>query len=56
MAGLLAAAAFAPAAQAEKYTLHGASQFDESHAFTRLMRKFKDVPIRVMGAPIQTQL
>ena len=41
MAGLLAAVAFAPAVQAETYTLHGASQFDESHAFTRLMRKFE---------------
>ncbi len=30
-------------AQAEKITLHGASQFDEKHAFTRLMRKFEEL-------------
>lgn len=30
-------------AQAEKITLHGASQFDERHAFTRLMRKFEQL-------------
>jgi len=31
------------AAQADKITLHGASQFDEKHAFTRLMRKFEQL-------------
>ncbi len=30
-------------AHADKITLHGASQFDESHAFTRLMRKFEEL-------------
>ncbi len=30
-------------AHAEKITLHGASQFDEKHAFTRLMRKFEQL-------------
>lgn len=30
-------------AQADTITLHGASQFDESHAFTRLMRKFESL-------------
>ena len=34
---------FVSAAQAEKYTFHGASQFDEKHAFTRLMRKFEQL-------------
>ena len=34
---------FASAAQADKITLHGASQFDEKHAFTRLMRKFEQL-------------
>jgi TRAP-type C4-dicarboxylate transport system substrate-binding protein len=29
--------------QAADYTFHGASQFDESHAFTRLMRKFEEL-------------
>ena len=28
---------------ADKIVLHGASQFDESHAFTRLMRKFEQL-------------
>jgi TRAP-type C4-dicarboxylate transport system substrate-binding protein len=28
---------------AEKIVLHGASQFDENHAFTRLMRKFEQL-------------
>ena len=40
-AGVLAGAALIPNAYAEKFTLHGASQFDETHAFTRLMRKFE---------------
>ena len=31
------------AAQAEVIKLHGASQFDERHAFTRLMRKFEQL-------------
>ncbi|MDH3451825.1 MAG: TRAP transporter substrate-binding protein [Gammaproteobacteria bacterium] len=42
LAGVFAAA-IGSAAQAEKITLHGASQFDEKHAFTRLMRKFEDL-------------
>ena len=35
--------AMASTAQAETITLHGASQFDEKHAFTRLMRKFEEL-------------
>lgn len=31
------------AAHAQKITLNGASQFDEKHAFTRLMRKFEQL-------------
>jgi len=31
------------AAKADTITLHGASQFDEKHAFTRLMRKFEQL-------------
>jgi TRAP-type C4-dicarboxylate transport system substrate-binding protein len=34
---------FVSVAQADKITLHGASQFDEKHAFTRLMRKFEQL-------------
>lgn len=35
--------AIGSAAQADTITLHGASQFDENHAFTRLMRKFEQL-------------
>jgi len=42
-AGILAATLFAPAAQAETFELHGASQFDETHSYTRLMRKFESL-------------
>ncbi len=35
--------ASASLAQADKIVLHGASQFDERHAFTRLMRKFEQL-------------
>ncbi len=42
-AGLIAGAVLIPNAHAEKITLHGASQFDENHAFTRLMRKFEQL-------------
>ncbi|MFT5448708.1 MAG: TRAP-type C4-dicarboxylate transport system substrate-binding protein [Gammaproteobacteria bacterium] len=42
-AGIFAAALFAPVAQAETITLHGASQFDETHSYTRLMRKFESL-------------
>jgi len=31
------------ASQAADFTFHGASQFDENHAFTRLMRKFEQL-------------
>jgi TRAP-type C4-dicarboxylate transport system substrate-binding protein len=34
---------FVSTAQADKITLHGASQFDERHAFTRLLRKFEQL-------------
>ena len=37
-------------AQAADFTFHGASQFDELHAFTRLMRKFEQlVPLYYTG-------
>jgi len=38
---LAGVAAFSVPAKAADITLHGASQFDENHAFTRLMRKFE---------------
>ena len=34
---------FVSTVQADKFTLHGASQFDEKHAYTRLMRKFEQL-------------
>lgn len=37
------AIALCSTAYADKITLHGASQFDEKHAFTRLMRKFEEL-------------
>jgi TRAP-type C4-dicarboxylate transport system substrate-binding protein len=45
---LIAIAAFTSFAivsvsHADKFTFHGASQFDEKHAFTRLMRKFEQL-------------
>lgn len=43
LAMVFAAFSMASAAQADKITLHGASQFDERHAFTRLMRKFEQL-------------
>ena len=43
LAVVLSSFTFVSAAQADKITLHGASQFDERHAFTRLMRKFEQL-------------
>ncbi len=43
LAGTFAGVTMISVAQAEKITLHGASQFDENHAFTRLMRKFEQL-------------
>ncbi len=40
-AGVVAGAMSVASVQADTITLHGASQFDETHAFTRLMRKFE---------------
>jgi len=42
-ASLLAGALSIGASQAADIELHGASQFDENHAFTRLMRKFEQL-------------
>jgi TRAP-type C4-dicarboxylate transport system substrate-binding protein len=39
--GTLASALFVLPANADTITLHGASQFDESHSYTRMMRKFE---------------
>lgn len=41
--GVIAGFMSVPATQAADFTFHGASQFDETHAFTRLMRKFEEL-------------
>lgn len=41
--GVTACMMFVSISQAADYTFHGASQFDENHAFTRLMRKFEEL-------------
>lgn len=41
--GIIATIMFASVSPAADYTFHGASQFDENHAFTRLMRKFEEL-------------
>ncbi|MCK5922739.1 MAG: TRAP transporter substrate-binding protein, partial [Methylococcales bacterium] len=43
LAVVLSSFTFVSVSQADKITLHGASQFDEKHAFTRLMRKFEQL-------------
>ena len=40
---IIATLMLASASLAADYTFHGASQFDENHAFTRLMRKFEEL-------------
>ena len=48
--GLIVGAMSIGAAQSADITLHGASQFDENHPFTRLMRKFEQlVPLYNSG-------
>lgn len=41
--GAMAGFASAATVEAADFTFHGASQFDESHAFTRTMRKFEQL-------------
>lgn len=48
---LLAGAVILPSAQAETITLHGASQFDENHAFTRLLTKFTELTALYYNGP-----
>ena len=36
---------------ADKFTFHGASQFDEKHAYTRLMRKFEQLTKLIYNGP-----
>lgn len=41
--GVIAGFMSVTASEAADFTFHGASQFDESHPFTRLMRKFEEL-------------
>ena len=43
VAAIFASVLMVSAGQAADFTFHGASQFDEEHAFTRLMRKFEEL-------------
>lgn len=50
---LVAAAALAPpSAVAEEITLHGATQFDDNHAFNRALLKFEELVKQYYGKPI----
>jgi tripartite ATP-independent transporter DctP family solute receptor len=46
------AAALAAPAQAQTLTLHGASQFNDDHAFTKAMVKFEELVKKYYGKPI----
>jgi tripartite ATP-independent transporter DctP family solute receptor len=53
--GLAAAvllSAFAASAQAQTITLHGASQFNDDHAFTKAMVRFEELVKKYYGKPI----
>jgi tripartite ATP-independent transporter DctP family solute receptor len=54
-AGAVAAAAFSMAslpASAQTVTLHGASQFNDDHAFTKAMAKFEELVKKYYGKPV----
>jgi tripartite ATP-independent transporter DctP family solute receptor len=54
-AGAVAAAAFSMTslpASAQTITLHGASQFNDDHAFTKAMAKFEELVKKYYGKPI----
>ena len=48
----LAAATFAFPAAAQTITLHGASQFNDDHAFTKAMVKFEELVKKYYGKPV----
>ena len=49
---LAAAVLSATGATAAPITLHGASQFDETHVFNRTMQKFADLTVQYYGQPV----
>jgi len=52
IAAAAVAAAFALPAGAETVTLHGASQFNDDHAFTKAMVKFEELVKKYYGKPV----
>jgi tripartite ATP-independent transporter DctP family solute receptor len=51
-AAALAAGALPRAARAQAITLHGASQFNDAHAFTKAMVKFEELVKKYYGKPV----
>src|SRR6202049_2594861 len=51
-AGAASAAAFSLAAGAQARTLHGASQFNDDHAFTKALVRFEELVKKYYGKPI----
>ena len=47
------AVALGATAAAAEITLHGASQFDETHVFNRTMQKFADLATQYYGGPVK---
>ncbi|MDH4326671.1 MAG: C4-dicarboxylate ABC transporter substrate-binding protein, partial [Betaproteobacteria bacterium] len=45
-------AAFAVPVSAQTITLHGASQFNDEHAFTKAMVKFEELVKKYYGKPV----
>ncbi|MDP1532856.1 MAG: TRAP transporter substrate-binding protein DctP, partial [Rubrivivax sp.] len=52
LAGLALAACSLPAAAQPAITLHGASQFNDDHAFTKSLVRFEELVKRYYGKPI----
>jgi tripartite ATP-independent transporter DctP family solute receptor len=52
MAAVFVSAGLAMPAQAQTITLHGASQFNDDHAFTKSLAKFEELVKKYYGKPI----
>ena len=53
LAGLLAVGLTSPSTWAADITLHGATQFDDKHAFNRTLLKFEELVKQYYGKPIE---
>jgi tripartite ATP-independent transporter DctP family solute receptor len=53
---ILVLVALAACARDQTITLHGASQFDEQHVFTRTLRKFEELVRQYYGKPVEFEL